>query len=73
MKLTLRVKELAERMGIENANQFRGLVGLHYKHAYDLWNGVPKSLSIETIENLCTFFKCSPNELLGYQETKKKK
>lgn len=72
MKLKLKVKELALKKGIENANQLRAELNLFHKHAYDLWEGRPKSLLLETIEKLCEFFACSPNELLGYRERKKK-
>jgi DNA-binding Xre family transcriptional regulator len=69
----LRVVELAKEHGLENANQLMKAADLNKKPAYEIWNGVSKSLTLETIGKLCTVFDCEPGDLYIEVKNKRKK
>ena len=59
----LKVKELAERIGIENATQLRAATGLGQGTSYGLWTGKSRRIDLDTIDVLCEVLQVQPGML----------
>lgn len=64
--MNLRVKEIAEKMGIKNAKQLRDITGLGMGTCYQLWDGSAKGIQFDTLNTLCNTLKAGPALLLDY-------
>lgn len=64
--MKLRVREIAEGMGITNAAQLRSLTGLGMGSCYSLWKGSAKMVSLETLNTLCNKLGVHPALLFYY-------
>ena len=64
--MELRIREIAERVGIANASQLRQATGLGVSTCYQLWDGTAKRLDIDTLNTLCNVLKASPALLFDY-------
>ena len=64
--MKLRVKEIAEKLGINNAAQLRKLTGLGMGSCYQLWEGSAKMVSIQTLNILCNKLNVHPALLFEY-------
>lgn len=64
--MRLKVKEIAQRVGIENAKQLAKVTGLSVTSCYQLWNGTAKAISFESLNTLCNVLKAGPAILLDY-------
>jgi DNA-binding Xre family transcriptional regulator len=64
--MKLKVREIAERVGIKNAAQLRARTGLGMKTSYQLWNGESELVSLQTLNTLCNVLQCGPALLLEY-------
>jgi len=64
--VNLRVKEIAEKMGIKNAKQLRNMTGLGMGTCYQLWDGSAKGIQFDTLNTLCNTLKAGPALLLDY-------
>jgi DNA-binding Xre family transcriptional regulator len=62
----LKVREIAEKVGIKNAAQLRARTGLGMKTSYQLWNGETELLSLQTLNTLCNVLQVGPALLLEY-------
>jgi len=61
-----RVREIAERIGIENAAQLAARTGLGLTSAYQLWNGTAEMVAVRTLNTLCNVLQCGPALLFEY-------
>jgi DNA-binding Xre family transcriptional regulator len=61
-----RVKEIAERVGIENAAQLAARTGLGLTSAYQLWNGTAEMVAVRTLNTLCNVLQVGPAQLFDY-------
>ncbi len=59
----LRVKELAQQYGIENANQFALHVGLTYPQARRYWNNDLTQYDVEALKKIAWAFRVPVREL----------
>jgi DNA-binding Xre family transcriptional regulator len=66
MAMRLKVKEIAQRVGIENAKQLAKVTGLSVTSCYQLWNGTAKAISFESLNTLCNVLQAGPALLLDY-------
>jgi excisionase family DNA binding protein len=66
MKVKIRIAELAGQHGFKNAYALQNALKCSPTMASRLWKGNFAQIGIETIEKLCELFKCSPNDLFGY-------
>jgi excisionase family DNA binding protein len=66
MKLKIKIAELAGQHGFKNAYALQNALKCSPTMASRLWKGNFAQIGIETIEKLCELFKCSPNDLFGY-------
>lgn len=64
--MNLRVKEVAEKMGIKNAKQLRDITGLGMGTCYQIWDGSAKGIQFDTLNTLCNTLKAGPGLLLDY-------
>lgn len=64
--ITLDVKTLSARRGIENANQLAVKADLPPSVAWKLWNDSMVHVNKETLDTLCTFFAVQPGKLLKH-------
>lgn len=64
--MKLKVREIAEKVGIKNAAQLRARTGLGMKTSYQLWNGETELVSLQTLNTLCNVLQCGPALLLEY-------
>lgn len=68
MKIRIAIKEVAEKIGIENPTQLTEKTGLNYATCYNLWENRVKRIDLKTLEKLCKTLNVSPNDLLGYED-----
>jgi DNA-binding Xre family transcriptional regulator len=66
MAMKLKVREIAEKVGIRNAAQLRNLTGLGMQSCYQLWEGEAKMISLETLNTLCNMLQVGPAMLFEY-------
>ncbi len=66
MKLKIKIAELAGQHGFKNAYALQNALKCSPTMASRLWKGNFAQIGIETIEKLCELFKCSPNDLFGF-------
>lgn len=64
--MRLKVKEIAERVGIRNAAQLRARTGLGMRTVYQLWNEETTLVSLQTLNTLCNALQVGPAMLLEY-------
>ena len=64
--MKLRVKEIAERHGIRNANQLRDKTGLGVGTCYQLWDGTAQGIQLDTLNTLCNVLQVGPAMLFDY-------
>lgn len=63
MTIRLRVKELVDAKNAGNILEFALGIQIGYNTAYKLYKGRTVSIHLETVEKLCTYFGCTPNDL----------
>lgn len=68
--MRLKVKEVAEQLGIENANQLAALTGLGLASVYKMWSGEIEMISLDTINTLCRSLGTQPAALFEYTPDK---
>src|ERR1044072_2406085 len=66
MRMKLKVKEIAEKVGIRNAAQLRNVTGLGMQSCYQLWEGEAKMISLESLNTLCNVLQVGPAMLFEY-------
>jgi DNA-binding Xre family transcriptional regulator len=66
MKAKIRIAELARQHGFKNAYALQNALKCSPTMAARLWSGEFKQIGIETMDKLCDLFKCSYNDLFGY-------
>ncbi len=66
MKVKIRIAELARQHNFKNAYALQNALKCSPTMASRLWKGNFAQIGIETIEKLCELFKCSPNDLFGF-------
>lgn len=66
MAMRVMIKEVALKMGIDNAKQLAKVTGLSVTSCYQLWNGTAKAISFESLNTLCNVLKAGPAILLDY-------
>ena len=64
--MKLKVKEIAEKVGIRNAAQLRKATGLGMQSCYQLWEGEAKMISLESLNTLCNTLQVGPAMLFEY-------
>ena len=64
--MELRVREIAERLGIENANQLRDRTGLGVSTCYQVWEGTAQGIQFDTLNTLCNVLQVGPAMLFEY-------
>lgn len=64
--MNLKVKEIAEKMGIKNAKQLRDITGLGMGTCYQLWDCSAKGIQFDTLNTLCNTLKAGPALLIDY-------
>lgn len=67
MKFT--IKELMLQKGLKPTPRRLTNSGLGYDTAKNLLSGTAKSIKLEDMTKLCFYFKCSPRELFGIDNT----
>ena len=64
--MKLKIRQVAERLGIKNAAQLRARTGLGMKTSYQLWNEETELVSLNTLNTLCNVLQVGPAMLLEY-------
>lgn len=61
------IREVAEKRGLENANQLRLALNVSPTLAARLWKGDFGMLGMGTLDKLCRVLKCQPGMILKYK------
>ena len=64
--IRVKIKEIAQTFGIENAYQLQNFTGFHPDKSARLWKGEWKRADLGTLNTLCNLLKCTPNDLLEF-------
>lgn len=65
--ITVAIKEMAEKRGVTSSYQLMKLLDVPPSQALKWFNNDLESISLRTLNRLCTALKCKPNDLLRYQ------
>lgn len=60
----LRVREVAERKGINNPLALSKESGIAYANCYKIWNSQQKMIGLDTLDRLCEALECEPADIL---------
>lgn len=60
------VKEVAEKEGIENANQLAEITGLPYETCRTIWNDTAMLIHKRTLARLCAVLRVRPSQLIEW-------
>ena len=60
------VKEVAEKEGIENANQLAEITGLPYETCRTIWNDTAVLIHKRTLGRLCAALRVRPSQLIEW-------
>jgi DNA-binding Xre family transcriptional regulator len=60
------LRELAKKVGIENASQLRTATGLGVGTCYQLWDGTATRFDLETLNTVCNALQVGPAYLFDY-------
>lgn len=61
-----RVHEVAQKKGVENANQLSVRLGIPPRAAWRLWGGEFDKIGVGNLDKLCAGLDCSVCDLLVY-------
>jgi DNA-binding Xre family transcriptional regulator len=64
--IRLTVKEVAEKEGIENANQLAAITGLPYETCRTIWNDTAVLIHKKTLGRLCSVLHVRPSQLIEW-------
>jgi DNA-binding Xre family transcriptional regulator len=64
--IRLTVKEVAEKEGIENANQLAEITGLPYETCRTVWNDTAVLIHKKTLGRLCAILHVRPSQLIEW-------
>ncbi len=62
-----KVREVAEKRGIENANQLKDVLGVSPTVAARLWRGDFDKIGMNTMDKLCRVLRATPGKLFVYE------
>ncbi len=71
--MKLQIKEICEAQGIKSAYELAKRTKLNMPTAYRAFANDIKQFTPQTLKALCDAFKCSPNDIFGYNEPQKAK
>lgn len=66
MAIQWKVREIAERQGIQNPVQLADRLGVVYNTARGLWFGFPSRIDLPTLNRVCARLNCTPGDLLEF-------
>lgn len=67
----LKVRELAEKRGINNPLALSKRSGLAYANCWKIWNDQQTRIDLTTIDSLCEALDCKPGDFIVLVEGKK--
>jgi DNA-binding Xre family transcriptional regulator len=70
-KIILKIRQVAEANGINNAHQLQIALSVAPMVARRLWQGKLTKFDLGTMERLCERFNCQPNDLMEYEPEQK--
>jgi DNA-binding Xre family transcriptional regulator len=62
--IELRVREVAERKGINNPLALSKESGIAYANCHKIWNNQQKMIGLDTLDRLCAALGCEPGDIL---------
>lgn len=62
--IELRVREVAERKGINNPLALSKESGIAYANCYKIWNNQQRMIGLDTLDRLCAALGCEPGDIL---------
>jgi DNA-binding Xre family transcriptional regulator len=66
MAVKLKIRDICEQLGIENAGQLAALTEIGRTSAYQIWSGKVKRIDLETIYLLCKGLGTQPAALFDF-------
>jgi DNA-binding Xre family transcriptional regulator len=75
--IELKVREVAERKGINNPLALSKESGIAYANCHKIWNNQQRMIGLDTLDRLCEALGCEPSDILvrvggGKAESKRK-
>lgn len=64
--MRLKIREVAERVGVKNASHLRTLTGLGTGTCYQIWDGMLTRIDLETLNTICNKLQVGPAMLFEY-------
>jgi DNA-binding Xre family transcriptional regulator len=67
--MKIKVAETAQKHGVKSAYALQKALNISPTVAARLWKGELDKIGINTLEKLCSHFRCQPNDFLEYPHT----
>jgi len=71
--IRIEIRVLAEKRGVNSSYQLAKLLKVSDSSASRLWKGSLDKIGISTLDKLCAVLKCTPNDLLRYEPSGKRR
>lgn len=63
----IKIREIAEKKGINNPFQLMKVTGLNYAQCHLYWNSQPKQIGVEALNRLCMALGVTPGEIFEFE------
>jgi DNA-binding Xre family transcriptional regulator len=63
----IKIREIAEKRGINNPFQLMKLTGLNYAQCHLYWNSQPKQIGVDALNRLCMGLEVTPGEIFEFE------
>ena len=63
----IKIREIAERKGINNPSQLMRATGLNYAQCHLYWNNQPKQIGVDALNRLCMALEITPGQLFEFE------
>jgi DNA-binding Xre family transcriptional regulator len=65
--IRIKIRELAEKKGIENPYQLMKVTGLNYAQCHLYWNSEPKQIGVDALNRVCMALEVTPGQIFEFE------
>lgn len=65
--IRIKIREIAEKKGIENPYQLMKVTGLNYAQCHLYWNSEPKQIGVDALNRVCMALGVTPGQIFEFE------
>ena len=65
--IRIKIRELAEKKGIENPYQLMKVTGLNYAQCHLYWNSEPRQIGVDALNRVCMALGVTPGQIFEFE------